>query len=257
VFSKYISNVLPELGEENTMQSTFTSFAESYLKEFKEVESFTTFVERYYKDPNFDPELKRLIDFKQSDDLKFLLDAFIEDYRSRIKVMGGIQIGQRVYTKEHLDSRLQYGPSKMGILDRIDQIAENICEELRIPISKYKSKIKKLIISKIRMPLDMKQIYQLFLNGLNNTTDMEIPKISKSKLSYEDLLPYLYIKFELFGYPKNNGIRHVIIDEAQDYTRLQFAMLAKIFESSSFTILKQNSKLSSFSLALRSISLKN
>ena len=237
VFSKYISNVLPELGEENTMQSTFTSFAESYLKEFKEVESFTTFVERYYKDPNFDPELKRLIDFKQSDDLKFLLDAFITDYRSRIKVMGGIQIGQRVYTKEHLDSRLQYGPSKMGILDRIDQIAENICDELRIPISKYKKQIKKLIISKIRMPLDMKQIYQLFLNGLNNTTDMEIPKVSKSKLSYEDLLPYLYIKFELFGYPKNNGIRHVIIDEAQDYTRLQFAMLAKIFESSSFTIL--------------------
>ena len=56
------------------------------------------------------------------------------------------------------------------------------------------------------MPLDMKQIYQFFLNGINHTTDMEIPKISKSKLAYEDLLPYLYIKFELFGYPKNNGI---------------------------------------------------
>ena len=237
VFSKYISNVLPELGESNTMQSTFSAFAQSYLKEYKSVESFTEFVERYYKDPNFSPEAKQAIDFKQSDELQFLLDAFIADYRTRIKVLSGFQVGKRVYTKEELDSRLQNGPTRMGILDRIDHIAEGICEECRIPISKYKKQVRKLIISKIRMPLDMKQIYQMFLNGLNNTTNIEIPKPNKTRLPYEDLLPYLYIKFGLFGYPKNNGIKHVVIDEAQDYTKLQFAMLAKIFPTSSFTIL--------------------
>lgn len=237
VFSKYISNVLPELGEDNTMQSTFTTFSESYLNEFKEVESFTDFVERYYNNPDFDPETKRLIEFKQSDELKFLLDSFINDYKSRIKMASGFKVGEKEYTKEYINSLLERAPSKMGILDKIDQIADGICEECRIPITKYKNQIKKIIISKIRLPLDMKLIYQLFLNGLKNNINIEIPKLSKSKLSYDDLLPYLYIKFELFGFPKNNGIKHVIIDEAQDYTRLQFSMLSKIFASSSFTIL--------------------
>ena len=48
VFSEYISDVLPELGEDNTSETTFKDFAQSFIKEFKETESFTTFIERYY-----------------------------------------------------------------------------------------------------------------------------------------------------------------------------------------------------------------
>ena len=51
------------------------------------------------------------------------------------------------------------------------------------------------------------------------------------------MLPLIYINFELNGYPNSNNIKHVIIDEAQDYTLLQFDILNKIFKSASFTIL--------------------
>ena len=44
IFSEYISNVLPELGEENTMQTTFHDFLSTFITEFKSVESFTNFV---------------------------------------------------------------------------------------------------------------------------------------------------------------------------------------------------------------------
>ena len=47
----------------------------------------------------------------------------------------------------------------------------------------------------------------------------------------------MYINFELNGYPNARTIKHVIIDEAQDYTLLQFDILKKIFNSASFTIL--------------------
>ena len=49
IFTEYISNVLPELGEQNTMQTTFNDFLSTNLTEFKTVESFTSFVERFYK----------------------------------------------------------------------------------------------------------------------------------------------------------------------------------------------------------------
>ena len=43
IFSEYISNVLPELGEENTKETTFSDFLEAYIKEYKNIESFTSF----------------------------------------------------------------------------------------------------------------------------------------------------------------------------------------------------------------------
>ena len=54
IFSEYISNVLPELGEKNTMQTTMNDFLKTYLKEFKNVESFTSFIQRYYQYKNED-----------------------------------------------------------------------------------------------------------------------------------------------------------------------------------------------------------
>ncbi len=48
IFSEYISDVLPELGEDNAMSTTFQDFAQNYLKEFKKVETFSDFIERFY-----------------------------------------------------------------------------------------------------------------------------------------------------------------------------------------------------------------
>ena len=52
IFSIYISNVLPELGEDNTMQTTINDFLDMEIKEFKRVETFTAFIERSYNGKN-------------------------------------------------------------------------------------------------------------------------------------------------------------------------------------------------------------
>lgn len=66
VFSEYISNVLPELGEDNTMQTTFHDFLKVQLPEFNQVESFTSFVARYYK---YEEKNPMLVKYKQSDEI--------------------------------------------------------------------------------------------------------------------------------------------------------------------------------------------
>ena len=70
VFSEYISNVLPELGEENVLQTTFSDFAKSYIKDYKQLESFTEFIERYYKNEDFDDEEFKTIKYKLSNEFK-------------------------------------------------------------------------------------------------------------------------------------------------------------------------------------------
>ena len=66
IFSEYISNVLPELGEENTLETTFHKFLESSIYEYKEIESFTDFISRYYK---YNVDNVDLVIYKQSDEI--------------------------------------------------------------------------------------------------------------------------------------------------------------------------------------------
>ena len=76
-FTEYISDVLPSLGEDNTLQTTFADYLASFLTEYKDVENFTDFVSRYY---SYSEEYPELVEYKQSDKIIDDLDAFISNY---------------------------------------------------------------------------------------------------------------------------------------------------------------------------------
>lgn len=48
-------------------------------------------------------------------------------------------------------------------------------------------------------------------------------------LSYEDVFPMLYLKYRLSGKAKHKQIKHLVIDEMQDYSYLQYAILETLF----------------------------
>ena len=82
VFSEYISNVLPELGEDNVLKTTFSEFAQSFLKPYKHIESYTLFLERTYNDDN---ENKKIVNYKMSFQYYEDIHNFIEDYKKNLK----------------------------------------------------------------------------------------------------------------------------------------------------------------------------
>ena len=49
-------------------------------------------------------------------------------------------------------------------------------------------------------------------------------------LSYEDVYPILYLKYRLCTIRKHKNIRHLVIDEMQDYTYLQYVILQSMFD---------------------------
>ncbi len=64
-----------------------------------------------------------------------------------------------------------------------------------------------------------------------------LERLDSGVVPYEDLGPLLYLKGLLEGLPQSTGIRHVIVDEAQDYGALQFRVLRMAFPNASFTVL--------------------
>ena len=76
IFTDYISDVLPSLGEANTLQTTFADYLSCFIDEYKSVESFTDFVSRFYSYKEIDPELVR---YKQSDEIIKDIDNHIDN----------------------------------------------------------------------------------------------------------------------------------------------------------------------------------
>ncbi|MEG0826620.1 MAG: AAA family ATPase, partial [Bacilli bacterium] len=241
VFSEYISNVLPELGENNVLQSTFSDFASSYIKEYKEVESFTAFIERFYKKEEIDGESFKVAKYKLSDEFKIYLDKYIGKLELSIFFSKGIVINTKQITKEKLNQLLTNRFSHFPLFSRLDAISEYLCDSINISYKKYGKTVKEKLSVLLNENLDIKSIYSKILSSEDFKKNAEITETLTLKigkiLRYEDLIPLMYLNFELNGYPNGNSIRHVIIDEAQDYSLLQFQMLKRIFNKSSFTIL--------------------
>ncbi len=224
VFSEYISDVLPELGEENVLNTTFNDLVKSYIKKQKNIETFSDFLERKYESINNNGNEDYIY-------TKTTLDEFIKQFLSKSILKYGITINGLYFNQFELNELLTNKYKKLPFLDRVDNIAEYICNSVNIPVKKNKTKIKNRLLKEIDMELNPINIYKQFLESKNNNKD-----ISK-KIYYEDLVNIIYIYFELNGYPYNTNVKHIIVDEAQDYSKLQFLILKKIFPYAYFTIL--------------------
>jgi len=64
-----------------------------------------------------------------------------------------------------------------------------------------------------------------------------LQNINKKEISFEDLAPIIYIHNKIFGTKSKKELRHIIVDEAQDYGEFQFYVLRNVLKSNSMTIL--------------------
>ncbi|MFC4320445.1 RNA polymerase recycling motor HelD [Litchfieldia salsa] len=67
--------------------------------------------------------------------------------------------------------------------------------------------------------------------------DLTLNRIEEQELLYEDATPYLYLQEQIEGKRTDTLIRHLFIDEAQDYSPFQFAFLKQLFPNSRMTVL--------------------
>lgn len=67
--------------------------------------------------------------------------------------------------------------------------------------------------------------------------EQTVVELSQGKLAYEDATPYVYFQALLLGFQINTTVRHVFIDEAQDYSPFQYAFLRRLFPRSKMTVL--------------------
>ena len=233
IFTEYISNVLPELGEDNTYSITFTSFLKDKIKEYKIIEDFTSFIERYYKDNVSD---KDIIKYKQSDEIIEDINNYLNDLINNATFTDNLIFDRYVfYTKEELNNMLKNRYSRFPIFERIKQMSIKI-SEMNYEGRTTKSKsIEKELYKIINISKDYKKIYKDFY--VSNYSKYHSYIDNGKSINYEDACLFLYIKSILEGFDTNHYIKQVVIDEAQDYTKLQYLIIKNTFKTANYTIL--------------------
>lgn len=239
IFTEYISDVLPSLGESNTLQTTFNDYLSYFITEYQNVETFTDFVSRYYSYKEENPEL---VEYKQSDEIIADLDAYLADYISNCKFTEDVIENEfNVVLKEELNEMLTYKYDRFPLFARIDEMAKRLSSNFYKGSNKKAKTFGKLLKEASNFTKDYKQIYSSFWTSKfcrHPLSEIEIKSfVNKKIINYEDALLFSYIKGTLEGFPYENNIKQVVIDEAQDYNRLQYIIISKIFQRADFTIL--------------------
>lgn len=232
VFSEYISNVLPELGEDNTYDMTFYDLLCQNINEYKDIENFTDFISRYYKGnvDNYD-----IVKYKQSDEIIKDIDSYINNLLSTIKFNNKLEYDNFIeIDTEELNNMLNYKYNRFPLFERIKEISKRIASNNYEGSTKNASSIEKKLKELLNIKLDLKDIFNNFYQSKYSKYK---DKVNDKYLYYEDACIFLYIKSLLVGFNTNHVIKEIVIDEAQDYNKLQYLIIKKTFKTSNYTIL--------------------
>ena len=238
-FSSYISNVLPELGENNAMETTFSDFANSFVKKFKKIESYTEFVSKYYDGINSE-EKNKLNKFKFSKEYSDALKKYIKRITNSYRFTDSFMFNNITIPCDYMNRLLNVDLNDdMSLQDRIDMVTDDIYN-----LYPRKDLIKKHVLrNKVARDLvktfDPRVMYNKFLESeeFESAYGKKEKKLNVDLLEYPDLIGMLYLNFEMMGYPENNIINHLVIDEVQDYAPLQMEMINKMFQGATITVL--------------------
>jgi DNA helicase-2/ATP-dependent DNA helicase PcrA len=123
-----------------------------------------------------------------------------------------------------------------------------IADERDLVLKRAKTKMSSLVrdyFEKIN-PLRVSEYYKEFMSMLKEwkpegliakLSEQTIFSVDSKSIDVEDLAPLMYIKLKVYGLEEKLNLRHVVVDEAQDFSVFQFLVLKEVIGSSSMTIL--------------------
>ena len=238
VFSDYISHILPELGEENIQEMSFDLFAYRELKEIvPDCEDRYDQLERNMKLQ--DLYLTERFEEKQSEGFVGMMEGFLASLEDELMDFRTIEYKGIQKTEEELINLFYFKFQNAPLLSRMDAIRDYCVDEYETLLGRDLSEEELLIVqNKFDKMYVTKDIYKIYGWLLEECGYPVLPDVEyeKRKLEYEDVFPVLYLKYRLTGKAVHNHIKHLVIDEMQDYSRLQYLIIRRMF-SCKMTIL--------------------
>ena len=267
VFAEYISDVLPDLGESNILQTTFELYSKRFLPTNYIFESKNDHLDYIYTVNRNSKDFKirsKSMEYKNASEFMYILDNYTNDLpKYLIEAKSIIIDANEVISKNSVEKTFLNRFKDIPLLNRIDVVKQSLFSQLE---TKYlssddnikldyiedkeefylycKEEISKQVDSMIRT-LDNVSIYKLLWENIDRYTnddlkeikDYTIEYISDREVKFEDLTPIIYIRAAMEGFRNYSNMKHILIDEAQDYSPLFYQLIRKSFSNAKITIM--------------------
>ncbi len=228
VFADYISNVLPELGEENIPEMGMEELADKLLEgKFK----FQSFFQQVASLPEKkDEALRERIRVKASFQFINKLNEYFIYAENNYFKAETLMAGRYPLPANYIEERFKAW-HRLPIFQRFNKIVQDIERDLlyynNYEISgKQRNELRKSVKNMFRITT-LRGLYKDFYDWMNQP---EMLKMARGNTyEYADVFPLIYMKYKFVGINSLSKVKHLLIDEMQDYTPIQYAVLARLF----------------------------
>lgn len=232
VFADYISHILPELGEENIREMSFDLFAYRELKDTaSDCEDRYDHLERMMKFP--DKKADERFHWKQSKEFVGEVEGFLAVEEDSLMEFRDIEFRGMKLSEEEVIHLFYDKFYDTPILKRMDAVMEYFVDSYETLRGRdIEEEDRDLLQKKFDRMYVTKDIYTLYNRLLEFCGQEKLSDIpfERRKIPYEDVFPMLYLKYRLTGESAHKNIKHLVIDEMQDYSYLQYVILQRLFE---------------------------
>lgn len=229
VFSDYISHILPELGEENIHEMSFDMFAYRELRgAAADCEERCDQIE---KNLRYEGAEAKFLE-KQSKEFAVMLNAYALELEYGLMDFKDFRYKKMEKSEQDIADLFYYKFPDIPLLSRMDAVIDYLVDEHETLTGRNFDEEARQCIREKFMAMygttDLYVLYNGFLEAHGYPSLPEVPK-EERKLLYEDVYPMLYLKDILYTCKENRNVKHLVIDEMQDYSYLQYVILSKMF----------------------------
>ena len=227
VFGDYIANVIPELGEEPIFELGFAELAQLQL------EGVIGFVPESDPLDTQDEKFRERVRYKSTLEFVRLLEEYRRQLPYTVFLPEDYRWGRFFVEKEWIRKRfLAY--TKFPVKKRLALTAGDIRERMQTENIRGEELPRATAIEKSLMNMltikDSLALYRDFYEkmGIVGLFAMPAPRT----LEWADVCPFLYLYAAFEGLEESSLTKHLVIDEMQDYTPVQYAVLNEMFRCS-------------------------
>ena len=230
VFSDYISHILPELGEENIREMSFDLFAYKRLKNVvSDCEDRYDLIERQIAGLCDEKLLKE----KLSRDFLDRMEGYLVELEDSLMNFRDVEHRGVVKKEQEIIELFYFKFMDIPLLSRMDAVAEYFIDEVEtlkgfdLPDEEGEA-----VKNRFYRMYETRDLYVLYNRFLRQEGFPSLPQVQyeKRKLRYEDVYPVLYLKYRLETQQEDSGVRHLIVDEMQDYSMIQYLIIQRLFK---------------------------
>jgi DNA helicase II / ATP-dependent DNA helicase PcrA len=229
VFADYISNVLPELGEEHIPELGMEELATDILQDSLRFQNFFQQVSQLLERP--DQAFIERIQFKASFAFLSKLNQYLIHLENNFFEATEIRVAGMVVPWPFITERLKKF-HRIPLLKRFPEVERDIRDYVRDHVKRKLSGNEKMLIHDA-LPRMVKRnnvldVYRHFFTHIGRPELFRMH--GHDQLEYADVFPFIYCKIRLEGVQPYDHIKHLLVDEMQDYTPVQYAVLSRLFK---------------------------